>query len=238
MYGSDDSLVTAGLLAQLSKDLHRRSGAEIAVRIEQFALDIFNCTQVNVLEIAGHREAEPAQDALASGDFVVVPDTFTENRWPHWATVTAELGLRSALVVPLVTGGSVPGILELFSVKPYRFEAADVSVALALSGHAAVAMQAARQEASLRQAMEAHRLSGQATGILMERYGIAADRAFDVLRRHSQDNNVKLRDVSRGLIETGLLPNAGSDRKADAGAARAAGGQGVCRRSEVSQRMG
>src|SRR5205814_1310683 len=41
---------------------------------------------------------------------------------------------------------------------------------------------------------------GQAKGVLMEREGIAADEAFDVLRRASQRLNVKLRDVADKVI--------------------------------------
>lgn len=40
----------------------------------------------------------------------------------------------------------------------------------------------------------------------MERYDLDADRAFSVLRRYSQDYNVKLREVAELLIETRSLP--------------------------------
>jgi GAF domain-containing protein len=203
-----DPVVTAGLFAQLARDLHQQDGGKIAERVQQFALDLFGCTQVNLFEVTAARglASEPAQAALTSWDVVVVSDTLTEERWPRWAKATAEAGLRSALVLPLVGDRSVLGILELSSADPYRFEAADVLTALALAGHAALAMQAARQEATLHQAIDSHQLSGQATGMLMERYGVDADQAFAVLRRYSQDNNIKLRDVSRRLLATGQLP--------------------------------
>jgi AmiR/NasT family two-component response regulator len=37
---------------------------------------------------------------------------------------------------------------------------------------------------------------GQAKGILMEREGVTADEAYDMLRRSSQNLNVKLRDLA------------------------------------------
>lgn len=40
----------------------------------------------------------------------------------------------------------------------------------------------------------------------MERFDLDADRAFTVLRRYSQDSNVKLRDVAQQLIDTRKLP--------------------------------
>jgi AmiR/NasT family two-component response regulator len=57
------------------------------------------------------------------------------------------------------------------------------------------------------QAVDARKLIGQAMGILMERFGIDDDRAFAVLRRYSQHNNQKLRDVAQYLIDTRKLPD-------------------------------
>jgi hypothetical protein len=39
----------------------------------------------------------------------------------------------------------------------------------------------------------------------MERFNLDTDQAFAVLRRYSQDNNVKLREVARLLVDTGSL---------------------------------
>jgi AmiR/NasT family two-component response regulator len=46
---------------------------------------------------------------------------------------------------------------------------------------------------------------GQAKGILMERLKVTPEDAFDLLRRASQQLNIKLREVARGLAETGGL---------------------------------
>jgi AmiR/NasT family two-component response regulator len=47
---------------------------------------------------------------------------------------------------------------------------------------------------------------GQAKGILMERRRLSAGEAFDVLRRSSQQLNLKLAEVAQHLAETGELP--------------------------------
>ena len=63
-----------------------------------------------------------------------------------------------------------------------------------------------RNEANLERALDSHRLIGQAMGILIERHRIVSQEAFDLLRRASQDNNVKLREVAERVIETGAEP--------------------------------
>jgi AmiR/NasT family two-component response regulator len=57
------------------------------------------------------------------------------------------------------------------------------------------------RQTQFRVALDSRDVIGQAKGILMERRGLPADQAFDVLRRASQDLNVKLRDVAATLAE-------------------------------------
>jgi hypothetical protein len=53
----------------------------------------------------------------------------------------------------------------------------------------------------LRRALMTRDAIAEAKGLLMEREGVNADEAFDILRRASQRANVKLRDVAAELIE-------------------------------------
>jgi hypothetical protein len=62
-------------------------------------------------------------------------------------------------------------------------------------------------KANFERAVESHRLVGQAMGILIERHRIVSEEAFDVLRRASQDHNVKLREIARRVIDTGAEPD-------------------------------
>ncbi len=86
------------------------------------------------------------------------------------------------------------------------FDEDDVAMAHIFGQHASVALATARREAGLRQAIDARHLIGQAQGILMERFDLTADQSFAVLRRYSQENNVKLRSVAAEIIETRQLP--------------------------------
>jgi AmiR/NasT family two-component response regulator len=48
-----------------------------------------------------------------------------------------------------------------------------------------------------------------AQGILMERFAIDADEAFAVLRRYSQDGNVKLHAVAERVVASRRVPEDG-----------------------------
>ena len=53
----------------------------------------------------------------------------------------------------------------------------------------------------LNSALESRHDIGVAQGMLMLRYGISVDAAFDFLVRRSQDSNTKLRDIAGGIVK-------------------------------------
>jgi GAF domain-containing protein len=226
----DDGANVADVFARLAIELHEESSVEETVEaVLQFALQAVSCTHAGValsqrgmrletvavtdplVEKSDQLQLEcgegPSLDVIGARDTVLVPDTADEVRYPEWAAKVALLGLRSVLTVRLAASGSTLGILQLFNTEPYAFEPDDDAVAHILARHASVALANARQEASLWQAIDARKLVGQAQGILMERFGIDSEKAFAVLRRYSQDNNIKLRDVAQRLIDTRKLPD-------------------------------
>ncbi|MFT2753445.1 ANTAR domain-containing protein [Clavibacter sp. Sh2088] len=87
-------------------------------------------------------------------------------------------------------------------------DADDRTVAEEVALHARVALAAWDATEELERGLAARTLIGQAQGILMERFSLDADRAFQVLRRYSQDGNVKLAEVARRVVQTGALPGA------------------------------
>jgi GAF domain-containing protein len=224
---------TAAAFARLALELHQEDGVEETIdAVARFALKAVNCTQAGIV-LAGRsgrldlgastdsavEKADLLQLQLGQGPaltivgdretVVVVPDLAADDRWPMWSAAVADLGLLSVLGVRLQAHDKTVGVLELFNSEPFAFDDDDIAVAHILARHASVAVGTARQEETLWQAIDARKLIGQAQGILMERFGLDGDRAFAVLQRYSQDNNVKLREVARRLVETGSLPKGG-----------------------------
>src|SRR4051794_3711326 len=58
----------------------------------------------------------------------------------------------------------------------------------------------------LQEALVSRDVIGQAKGILMERFHLTADQAFERLRSASQEHNVKLRELAVLVAETGQWP--------------------------------
>lgn len=149
----------------------------------------------------------PALTAITVRRSVVAHDLPTDPRWPVWGPQVAELGYRSAIAIRLWTGNNTLGSLTFYAYRLRAFDSDDIAVAEIVSRHASIALASARHEESLAQAVDARKLVGQAQGILMERYQLDDRRAFDVLRRYSQAQNLRLNEVARILVATRRFPH-------------------------------
>lgn len=156
------------------------------------------------------REGPCVEAAVPSGPAVAFcPDLADEPRWPRWAPAAVDLGVQSVLATALIPGppaGRSIGALNVFSRSANGLDQADRDVLLLLATHASLALatthavtRAELQAAHLRRAIESRDVIGQAKGIIMARRGVSAEEAFDVLRRTSQDLNVKLAEVASTL---------------------------------------
>jgi anti-anti-sigma regulatory factor len=149
-------------------------------------------------------------------------DLRSESRWPRFAAVAGRHGFRAVLSTALFLDGSAPessGALNIYSRRPRAFTPSDRTTALLLATHASLALVHTRaaeladlHEHQLRRAIDTRDVIGQAKGILMNRQHITADEAFALLRRTSQDLNVKLVDIARTLTHRhGELDPAGQE---------------------------
>lgn len=138
-------------------------------------------------------------------------DLAVEPRWPTFGPGAAARGYLSVLSTALVPDAAPPrlsGALNVYSQHLAAFTDDARDLALLLATHASLALATTRaveradlEHAQLRRALDSRDMIGQAKGILMNRRGIDADAAFDLLRRTSQDLNVKLADLARTFTE-------------------------------------
>jgi GAF domain-containing protein len=148
----------------------------------------------------------PCLDAVWEQEIVRVDDLGTGDRWPRFAARASALGVGSMMCFQLFVQGDRLGALNLYARQAGAFDAEGQDIGLVFASHAAVALAGAEHEENLRAAMTNRDHIGQAKGILMERYKLTAEQAFDVLARASQELNRKLGDVAREVSDTGAVP--------------------------------
>ncbi len=137
-------------------------------------------------------------------------DLAAGREYPRFGPAAARLGAGSVLSVGLFPHGAAPryGALNVYSRVAGGLDELDRDLAVVLAAHASTALGATMAHtaaelelAQLRRAISSRDVIGQAKGILMERRGVSADEAFDVLRRTSQALNVKLAQVAQTLVD-------------------------------------
>jgi hypothetical protein len=137
-------------------------------------------------------------------------DLASDQQWPRFGPAAAARGYLSVLstaMLPDVMPPRLSGALNVYSRDGGALGseiARDRALLLATHASLAVANTEAVRLAELRQAqlqraLDTRDVIGQAKGILMQRRGISAEEAFDLLRRTSMDLNVKLADLARTL---------------------------------------
>lgn len=151
----------------------------------------------------------PCIETLATGLTVEVRDQVYDERWPAYALRSVDLGVRCSLTIPLVVDGNrTLGAMNVYGFdRPREFGAeerhrvemfaAQASTALAL------AMQRREQQhvaLQLENAVRSRSVIDQAIGVLMSEEKCTSQEAFDLLRRHSQNHNRKVREVAVELI--------------------------------------
>lgn len=139
----------------------------------------------------------------ALDEIVIRTDDFRhEPRFPNYAPKVVELGLLSALSLKLYTADRTAGALNLFGYEPRPWNSEAETIGMVLAAHAASAILASRESEQLQSALSTRDRIGQAKGIIMERFKIDDVRAFEMLRKLSQDTNTKLVDVAHRVIDT------------------------------------
>jgi transcriptional regulator with GAF, ATPase, and Fis domain len=147
----------------------------------------------------------PCVDAIEEETPQVEPDLTAPTQWPKLAArLVAETPVRGAMGFRILVDRRKSGALNLFSDKPNAFDTEAAGQAILLASFASVAINAVahgEDVATLRRGLMSNREIGKAVGMLMMLHGLDEHEAFDVLRRYSQDLNIKLADVARTVIE-------------------------------------
>ena len=148
----------------------------------------------------------PCLSAIADDESYLIDDVSRDPRWPRWGPKAAAGGAGSILSVRLADDDQALGALNMYSRRAHAWDADSIDLALVFAAHAATAISNTQLVSGLQTAVQSRHLIGVAQGILMSKYGMDLETAFEVLRRYSSHGNVKLREVARRVVEVGELP--------------------------------
>jgi GAF domain-containing protein len=167
------------------------------------------------LDSAQYSSSEgPCLTAYLTGEVIRLdPIETAATKWPAFAAAAAQHNINSSLSLPMVVNGASVGALNLYVSSLARFSDGALQLAERFAQQAAVAMANAEvywRTVALTQnlavALETRDLIGQAKGILMATHKVDGDAAFAMLRRVSQNRNIKLHDIAEEVTRTGELP--------------------------------
>ncbi len=212
---SDDDNLRESLAALSQLATAQMEFTDVLTRVSEFAvLAIPNADGVGLMLA----EARHAQNIAASSPFVAEVEAVqlrmdegpcitamtearvvrsgsldTDEQWPHFGPEVGDLGVRSALAVPLRNNGDVLGAMNVYSHQPDAFDERDVAlgelfaVPAAIAVHNAQVLSHAQLLATrLESALTQRAVIDQAMGILIGRVGCTAEEASNVLRQMSE----------------------------------------------------
>lgn len=150
----------------------------------------------------------PCLQASSTQEVVRLVDIATEPRWPTFTEGAKRDGLGAVLSLPLAVRDQPIGALNLYAKRANVFSDESERLGTLFASQASVAISNAHVYASavrladeLRDAIKTREVIGEAKGILMAQEGVGEDEAFEMLKRVSQNQNVKLRDIAQKIVD-------------------------------------
>jgi transcriptional regulator with GAF, ATPase, and Fis domain len=148
----------------------------------------------------------PCYDAIVEEAYQHDPDlTAGTSPWPRFTErVLTETPVRSAIGYRLLLEDEKVGALNLFADEPGALSSRAADQGAVLAAFASVALMALRAReaaATLRLGLQSNREIGKAVGLLMAAHRVGADEAFGLLRRTSQELNMKLAHVAEQVVQ-------------------------------------
>jgi transcriptional regulator with GAF, ATPase, and Fis domain len=144
----------------------------------------------------------PCMDAATEHEIVYLRDLEADRRWPQFQRdALIQTPIRSVLSFQLFTTRHTCGALNIYSDTAHAFEQVSRDLGRVFAAHAAIVWTSVQQGEQFQSALASRDIIGQAKGMIMERYTLDAGQAFELLRKLSQNENIRIADIARKLVE-------------------------------------
>ena len=149
----------------------------------------------------------PCIAAFTAGQVIRTADLQCDPRWPRLGPAARTNQIRGVLSAPVLLDDQAIGTCNALTTVARSWTEADAGAVRAfavvlgrLIGSITDARHKTELTAQLQFALSSRVLVEQAKGVLMEREGVDAHRAFELLRRRARSSERKLADVARELL--------------------------------------
>jgi GAF domain-containing protein len=150
----------------------------------------------------------PCISAAATGETKRSGLLSKDPRWPLFGPRASELGVHSALSLPLRVSTGILGAMNVYAHAPDSFdersqrlgETFAISAALAVQ-HAQILEQTARLIDQLHAGLQGRSLIDQAIGVLRRRHGGTSDEALGILQESSRESDQSLAAVALLVVQ-------------------------------------
>ncbi len=189
-------------------------GISLADHTGQLNLVAASTEQVRLLELSQVQAVDgPCVDAFRSGALVSCIDLATDQvRWPTFTVAALAAGFTAVHALPMRLRGESIGAMSLYSNRSPGLSRRAAELGQALADVATIGIlheRAFRREEMITEQLQnalASRITiEQAKGVLAERLHLTIEDAFALLRAYSREQNLKLADTARAVIEGELL---------------------------------
>ena len=155
----------------------------------------------------------PCHEAHQRGEPVLIPDIAADDRWPSYRPTAAEQGFHAVAGIPMRLQDIRLGALNVYDDQVRSWDDDVVAAAVALANVATSLVinareleQSRRVAEQLRHALDSRVVIEQAKGVIARDREVSVEDAFGVLRSRARDNNLKLHDAARAVVDGLLRP--------------------------------
>lgn len=133
---------------------------------------------------------------------IVIADVLQDKRYKEKLLAEKEK-LVSMLSVPMIVKDRVLGVINVYTVKPYKFTKSDIGLLSAVANQVAVAVENTElivKTKVIQEELETRKKIEKAKGILMKDQGLSEEEAYKLLRKSSMNKRVSMKEIAEAII--------------------------------------
>ncbi|MGD2279057.1 MAG: ANTAR domain-containing protein [Candidatus Omnitrophota bacterium] len=133
---------------------------------------------------------------------IVIPAVADDDRYKEKELARKEK-LVSMLSVPMLVKNKAIGVINIYTVFPYKFSKSDIALLSAVANQAAVAIENTElmvKTKVIQEELETRKKVERAKGILMKERGMDEDAAYKLIRKSSMDKRVSMKEIAEAII--------------------------------------